>query len=221
VNGAIERRRHNPLAKDRHQGQGIAMDELQRAAWEYVAGRMFPEDLPMVAAQALADGADSPALCELAALSRRSDPREIRELFASALADLGITLPSHEQAGRRDLQRLAEDLVAGRRSPRETARICQLSDSWMNEAESDFVAWCCDFGDIVDEMPAERVPGLGAERMNFAHAAFKRSQAQVQRVRLSASVVPAACPYGAATAVNHGYSRPAGYGDAPPRSCSG
>ena len=156
------------------------MDELQRAAWEYVAGRVFPEDLPVVAAQTLADGADSPALCELAALNRRSDPREIRECFASALAELGITLPSYEQAGRRDLQRLAEDLVAGRRSPRETARVCQLSDSWMNEAESDFVAWCCYFGDMVDEVPADHVPGLETELMNFAHAVIKGPQAPVQ-----------------------------------------
>lgn len=158
----------------------MAMDGLQRAAWEYVAGRMFPEDLPMLAARALADGADSPALCELAALSRRSDPVEIRELFASALTELGITLPSYEQAGRRDLRRLAEDLVAGRRTPRKTAQNCQLSDSWMNEAESDFVAWCCYFDDMVDEVPVEHVPGLETELVNFARAVIEGTQEQLQ-----------------------------------------
>ena len=156
------------------------MDELQRVAWEYVAGRMLPEDLPMVAAQALADGADSPALCELAALGRRSDPVEIRELFASALTELGITLPTYEQTGRRDLRRLAKDLVAGRRTPRETARICQLPDSWMNEAESDFVAWCCYFDDMVNEVPAKRVPGFETELVNVARAVTEGTQGQLQ-----------------------------------------
>jgi hypothetical protein len=113
-------------------------------------------------------------------LSRRSDPSEIRELFASALTELGIALPTHEQAARRDLQRLAEDLVAGRRTPRETARICHVSDSWMSEAESDFAAYCCYFDDMVDEVRAEHVPGLETELVNFARAATEGTQGQLQ-----------------------------------------
>ncbi|MDX2850840.1 hypothetical protein PV342_20710 [Streptomyces sp. PA03-3a] len=66
-------------------------DRSRSSAWQHVAGVAPLEELPMMAAHALADGDDSPALRELAGLSRRDDPAEIRELYDRALSELGIT----------------------------------------------------------------------------------------------------------------------------------
>ncbi|MET7616149.1 hypothetical protein [Streptomyces sp. NPDC005408] len=63
------------------------MDRLQDSAWQYVAEVLHSEDLPMLAAHALVDGHDSPALRELAGLPRRSDATEVRELYVQALGD--------------------------------------------------------------------------------------------------------------------------------------
>lgn len=144
------------------------MDELRAAVWEYLAGRMFPEDLPMVAARALAAGVDSPSLRELAGLRRRADPNAIRELYAAALRELEIDQPSLEQAGRRDLYRLAEDVVSGRKSPREAARVCMLSDDWMTEAELAFVCLSAYIGDNIDDATAEHAQALEIQLVDFA-----------------------------------------------------
>jgi hypothetical protein len=72
-----------------------------------VAGILPPEELPMLAAHALVDGRDSPALRELAGLPRRSDEAEIRELYVQALHELDIPLPGEETAGRWLLVNLA------------------------------------------------------------------------------------------------------------------
>lgn len=146
------------------------MDELRELAWAYAANRKFPEDLPMAAALALARGIDSPALRELAGLGRRSDTAEIHNLFEHALEQLEVAMPSPEQAARRDLHRLAGELVAGRRTPREVARICYFADAWMNEDESDFVNHCCYFDDMIDHIPADRVPNAEATLMEAARA---------------------------------------------------
>ncbi|WP_437077872.1 hypothetical protein [Streptomyces sp. enrichment culture] len=95
------------------------MDRLQYSAWRYVAEVVPPEELPMLAAHALVDGRDSPALRELAGLQRRSDPVEVRELYVLALRELGIPLPDEETAGRCLLARLAFGLAEGELSPKD------------------------------------------------------------------------------------------------------
>lgn len=146
------------------------MDELRDLAWEYAASRKFPEDLPMAAALALARGIDSPALRELAGLGRRSDTAELHSLFEHALDELDVAMPSPEQAARRGLRRLARDLVTGRRTPRDVARICYFADAWMNQDENNFVNHCCYFDDMIDHIPADRVPEAEAALMEAAHA---------------------------------------------------
>lgn len=150
------------------------MDELRAAAWEYAAGRVFPEDLPMIAAHALAAGVDSPALRELAGLRRLSDPNTIRELHAAALRELGIEQPSSEQAGRRDLYRLADDVVSGRKNPREAARLCMLSEDWMSEDERAFAELSGFIGDNIDDATAEHARGLETELVDFARDVVTR-----------------------------------------------
>lgn len=93
------------------------MDRLQHSAWQYVAEVLPPPELPMLAAYALADGRDSPALRELAGLTRRCDEAEIGELYALALEESGVALPDEETAGRLALVSLAIGLSDGALSP--------------------------------------------------------------------------------------------------------
>ncbi|MFJ8900083.1 hypothetical protein [Streptomyces sp. NPDC102370] len=67
----------------------------------------------------LVDGRDSPALRELAGLSRRCDETEIRELYVQALHELGVSLPDEETAGRWLLVTLAVGLVKAELSPKD------------------------------------------------------------------------------------------------------
>ncbi|WP_304452983.1 hypothetical protein [Nocardiopsis sp. YSL2] len=98
---------------------------LEEAAWLYQADQMCPEDLPMTAAQAIAAGVDTPALCELAGLPRLADPRYIRDAFEQALAESGIAIPDHHLARRYALRRLATRFIAG-----EVALAESASDEW-------------------------------------------------------------------------------------------
>ncbi|MFJ8603678.1 cobalamin biosynthesis protein [Streptomyces shenzhenensis] len=99
---------------------------LEEAAWLYQADQVCPEDLPMTAAQALAVGVDTPSLCGLAGLSRHADPRDIRDTFEQALAELGIALPDHRMAQRYALRRLATRFTAGEAALTELA-----SEEWL------------------------------------------------------------------------------------------
>ncbi|GHB79529.1 hypothetical protein GCM10010331_78930 [Streptomyces xanthochromogenes] len=98
---------------------------LVEAAWLYQADQVCPEDLPMTAAQALALGMDTPALCELAGLPRHADPRDIRDTFEQALEESGILLPDHHLARRYALRRLASRFTA-----REVGLAELASDEW-------------------------------------------------------------------------------------------
>ncbi|GGZ55959.1 hypothetical protein GCM10010387_57600 [Streptomyces inusitatus] len=96
---------------------------LVEAVWRYRVGGIRPEELPMIAAEALAAGlgADSPALCELAGLPRNADSRDIRELFEPAVSECGIEWPDPGPAHRHALRRAAARLLAGELSPAELA----------------------------------------------------------------------------------------------------
>ncbi|MEU6378875.1 hypothetical protein [Streptomyces sp. NPDC046909] len=98
---------------------------LEEAAWVYQLDQVRVEHLPMTAAEALAAGVDSPALRELAGLSRHADPRDIRDAFEQAVEELEIALPDLPLARRHALRRLATRFVAG-----EVALAELGSDEW-------------------------------------------------------------------------------------------
>lgn len=102
-----------------------ACPPLVEAAWLYRADQVRPEDLPMTAAQALAEGTDTPTLCELAGLPRHADPRDIRDAFEQALEESGVALPDHRLARRYALRRLAARFTAGQVDIAESA-----ADEW-------------------------------------------------------------------------------------------
>ncbi|MGW5438688.1 hypothetical protein [Nocardia asteroides] len=78
------------------------MSELDRIADRFAVGELFPEDLPMAAAEALAHGHDSPALVELACL-HRTDTRDAPSLFRTAIAELGLVENSEAAWSAREI----------------------------------------------------------------------------------------------------------------------
>jgi hypothetical protein len=98
---------------------GAALREA--SLWRAVS-RQIPEELPDLAAHALASGLDSPALRDLAGTSRR-DTGLIDDLFTASLKELGIPDPD-ESSARRHLARLwLSEIADGRRPPFEGARL--------------------------------------------------------------------------------------------------
>ncbi|MET8540357.1 hypothetical protein ABZW03_06850 [Kitasatospora sp. NPDC004799] len=137
------------------------MDSVFALLWRHAAGRVFPEDLPMAAADLLARGVggDSPALCELAGRRGRGEPAdELRELLRQAAEDLGLPVLDGEIVERCRLYETAVELTSGETVPDQVA-----VEAWRwiagnaTEAERRFVAAydesCCP--DCLDEEAQE------------------------------------------------------------------
>lgn len=77
---------------------------LGEVACRYQADEIRPEELPMIAAEALAAGLDTPTLCELAGWPRNADARDIRDGFEQALSESGTGLPNRGLARRHALR---------------------------------------------------------------------------------------------------------------------
>jgi hypothetical protein len=83
-------------------------------------GEQSSEELPMLAAEALARGIDSPSLREAAGVPN-SEVREARDLFVVALSELGIAVPNVDDALWRLVRHVATQIVDGRIAPYEGA----------------------------------------------------------------------------------------------------
>ncbi|MFJ8431275.1 hypothetical protein ACIQ9P_08225 [Kitasatospora sp. NPDC094019] len=106
---------------------------LGEVACRYQADEIRPEELPMVAAEALAAGLDTPTLCELAGWPCSADTHDVRNAFEQALSESGIELPDPGLARRHALRRLAARLAAGEIAPADLA----TDNRWEAEAESE------------------------------------------------------------------------------------
>ncbi|MFB7245651.1 hypothetical protein ACFCYX_24710 [Streptomyces populi] len=131
------------------------MDRLRHSAWRYVAEALPPEELPMLAAHALVDGRDSPALRELAGLPRRGDGDEIRALYVQALKELGIPLPDEETAGRCLLVSLAFGLEGGELTPMDVVARLSMTVASDTREETRFLSVAADYSEWIgpDELP--------------------------------------------------------------------
>jgi hypothetical protein len=152
------------------------VDILRDAVWRHAAGSLFPEELPMVAAEALAQGADSPALRELAGLGKRSDTLEILDLYQAALEELGIPVPSTEEAVRRRLRELADGLASGRMSVVDVAEKTGPGESWMTESEFEFADLGYYWEKTVDRVGAKIVVEYEADLRAAARAVLDEAR---------------------------------------------
>ncbi|MFE5212749.1 hypothetical protein [Streptomyces sp. NPDC056600] len=115
------------------------LESLGLVACRYQAGGTHPEELPMIAAEALAAGLDTPTLRELAGLPRRADTGEIHDAFVDALGEAGIGLPDPTVAERHALRRAAVRLVAGEITPSGLASVDWTETEAGTTAEQSFL----------------------------------------------------------------------------------
>ncbi len=110
------------------------MERLEEAAVRLVLEEMLSDELPMLAAEALARGVDSPALRELAGLFPH-EVREARDLFHLAMEELGSPVPDVEEARRRTMAMAARRALQGEMSLYAAThevywQSCYVSESW-------------------------------------------------------------------------------------------
>ncbi|MGW3351623.1 hypothetical protein ACWDA3_50715 [Nonomuraea rubra] len=115
------------------------MEQLDEAAVRLVLEDMLPDELPMLAAEALARGVDSPALRELAGLFSH-EVREARDLFYLAMEELGSPVPDMEEARPRMMAMVARRALRGEMSLPAAAhevywQSCYISTSWPARTE--------------------------------------------------------------------------------------
>ncbi|MFE4516591.1 hypothetical protein ACFRMQ_20640 [Kitasatospora sp. NPDC056783] len=92
------------------------MDDAFTLGWQYSAGLVTPEDLPMAAANLLAEGigGQSSALCDLAGRPGRGESSaELEELLWQAMAELGLPVPDDAFVERAALHHAAARLTSG------------------------------------------------------------------------------------------------------------
>ncbi|MGP3961958.1 hypothetical protein ACTWPT_38825 [Nonomuraea sp. 3N208] len=103
------------------------MEQLEEAAVRLVLEDLLPDELPLLAAEALARGVDSPALRELAGLFSH-EVREARDLFYLAMDELGSPIPDMEEARRRMMAMVARWALKGEMSLHSAAHeVCWQS----------------------------------------------------------------------------------------------
>ncbi|MEV6015545.1 MULTISPECIES: hypothetical protein [unclassified Streptomyces] len=109
----------------------------------------------MVAAHALVDGRDSPALRELAGLPRRSDETEIREPYVQALHELGVFVPDEDTAGRWLLVSLAVGLAKAELCPRDVVDRLSMTVAARTPEETQFLSIAANHSEWMgaDELP--------------------------------------------------------------------
>ena len=94
---------------------------LNLLAAKYRLGLIAVSDLPQIGVNALASGFDTPSLCQLAGDSG-SDSDESRRLFEKSLSELGIPVPTPDEAGMSVSKSIALEVVSGELGPYEGAR---------------------------------------------------------------------------------------------------
>jgi len=94
---------------------------LEQAEALFVIGRLPGEDLPGLATGLLESGTDSPAMRELAGLSRPT-LRDAGVVFERMIRELDRTLPTKEDAAWLLAKSLASSVLEGTISYREAAR---------------------------------------------------------------------------------------------------
>jgi hypothetical protein len=79
---------------------------------DYVLGQIRADQLPECAANALEEGYDSPALCQLAAASVDNSER-LQLLFSEVLEELRIPVPSRTEAALKKARTIAAEILNG------------------------------------------------------------------------------------------------------------
>jgi len=111
-------------------------EPLEIAAWRLSVGLHRSEDLPSIATDALVRGIDSPSLRELAGQAPR-DVRESVDLFVAALDELGIDMPTEQDALWKLAQLTAAQITSGAINAYDGAQWIWWNLSHRQEREGD------------------------------------------------------------------------------------
>jgi len=106
----------------------VFMEDLAWTLDLLVLGMQPPEELPLIATNALVEGIDSESLRELAG-TLPIQYQNARDLFLSAMSELNITIPSEQQARWSAVRHWAIDMVEGRLDPRAASGLIHW-DGW-------------------------------------------------------------------------------------------
>jgi hypothetical protein len=104
---------------------------MEDLAWTLdllVLGMQPPEELPVIATNALVEGIDSESLRELAG-TLPIQYQNARDLFLSAMSELNIAIPSEQQARWSAVRHWAIDMVEGRLDPRAASGLIHWDGS--------------------------------------------------------------------------------------------
>ncbi len=112
------------------------IEPLELAAWRLAVDGLPSEDLPTLAVDALVRGVDGPAL-RLLAGQAPGDVRESRDLFDRALDELGIAMPTEQEALWKLVRLTCAQIASGAVAPFVGAAWIWRSASWRVEDEGD------------------------------------------------------------------------------------
>ncbi|GAB2816644.1 hypothetical protein GCM10027176_21670 [Actinoallomurus bryophytorum] len=90
----------------------------------------------MIAAEAIVRGIDSPSIHQLAGLSQRDDPRDIRDLYRAAMDELGIDIPNADALRWEYVHFWAQCMLNGSLSPYEAASKVSAESFRLGEPEA-------------------------------------------------------------------------------------
>ena len=129
----------------------------------------------MIAADALARGLDSPTLRELAGLSKTADVREIADIFAGALEELGIEIPDEDAVRWERVRSWAGRMTQGVVSAYEGAS--RITDEYYRLGEPEHlqemyiltVSWGADSPDRRDALEAFMLKAAGDLLRDLPH----------------------------------------------------
>jgi len=95
--------------------------QLDTVVARFRLGIVPASELPAVAAGALEAGFDSPAVRQLAGADGQ-DSEDLKKLFEKSLAELGLSIPTQDEAGLLVARSIAEEVVSGSLKPYEGAK---------------------------------------------------------------------------------------------------
>ncbi|MFJ8442077.1 hypothetical protein [Kitasatospora griseola] len=110
----------------------MAVPEVERVrllALRYCAGELSTGELPMAAAELVADGFESSVLYDLAGRGRRESASEVEPLLREVLDEFGLAYPGPVDGRRWLLRELAARVLAGGMTPVEFAAAVSCWDS--------------------------------------------------------------------------------------------
>ncbi|SIM57590.1 hypothetical protein [Micromonospora cremea] len=148
------------------------MEQLRDLAIRLALGESVGDDLPIAAAYALTGGFDSPALRELAGLSK-GQPREAVDLFRQAMEELGWAVPDESAARLHLMRKAASDLLAGRGDPEDLAheiywQACYSGLPGLRAVGDRFLELYAGWGAMYDQ-PDGAVAAMKATAKSFLH----------------------------------------------------